>query len=55
MTPFSGKLSEDSPNGTVVALMRVNASGGNGQVCLIMIGTNLPFAIKTILKMTTHR
>ncbi|XP_056151906.1 protocadherin beta-16-like [Lampris incognitus] len=51
MTSFSGKISEDSPPGTVVALMSVHDadSGRNGHVRLA-VDENLPFKIKTSLR-----
>ncbi|KAM4621324.1 protocadherin gamma-A10-like [Polymixia lowei] len=51
MTSYSGKISEDSPLGTVVALMSVHDldTGKNGQVRLTL-DENLPFKIKTSLR-----
>ncbi|KAI3351192.1 hypothetical protein L3Q82_005748 [Scortum barcoo] len=51
MASYSGKLSEDSPPGTVVALISVQDkdSGKNGQVNL-NIDDNLPFKIKSSLR-----
>ncbi|XP_027864290.1 protocadherin gamma-A10-like isoform X20 [Xiphophorus couchianus] len=51
MTSYSGKISEDSPYGTVVALISVQDkdSGRNGQVHLT-IEENLPFKIKSSLR-----
>ncbi|XP_030595506.1 protocadherin gamma-A7-like [Archocentrus centrarchus] len=51
MASYSGKISEDSPPGTVVALISVQDkdSGKNGQVHL-NIDDNLPFKIKSSLR-----
>ncbi|XP_028272668.1 uncharacterized protein LOC114442976 [Parambassis ranga] len=51
MASYSGKISEDSPPGTVVALISVQDkdSGKNGQV-LLNIDENLPFKIKSSLR-----
>uniref|UniRef100_A0A3B4ZNI5 Cadherin domain-containing protein n=1 Tax=Stegastes partitus TaxID=144197 RepID=A0A3B4ZNI5_9TELE len=51
MASFSGKISEDSPPGTVVGLISVQDkdSGKNGQVHLT-IDENLPFKIKSSLR-----
>ncbi|XP_047441126.1 protocadherin gamma-A7-like [Mugil cephalus] len=51
MASYSGKISEDSPPGTVVGLISVQDkdSGKNGQVHLT-IDENLPFKIKSSLR-----
>ncbi|XP_041800666.1 protocadherin gamma-A10-like [Chelmon rostratus] len=51
MASYSGKISEDSPPGTVVALISVQDkdSGKNGQVRL-NIDENLPFNVKSSLR-----
>uniref|UniRef100_A0A3B3BAL7 Protocadherin gamma-A10-like n=1 Tax=Oryzias melastigma TaxID=30732 RepID=A0A3B3BAL7_ORYME len=51
MASYSGKISEDSPPGTVVALISVQDkdSGKNGQV-RVAIEENLPFSIKSTLR-----
>ncbi|XP_047209286.1 protocadherin gamma-A11-like [Girardinichthys multiradiatus] len=51
MASYSGKISEDSPPGTVVALISVQDkdSGRNGQVHLTL-ENNLPFKIKSSLR-----
>ncbi|XP_013858743.1 protocadherin gamma-B7 [Austrofundulus limnaeus] len=51
LTSYSGKISEDSPPGTVVALISVQDkdSGRNGQVRLTL-DENLPFRIKSSLR-----
>ncbi|XP_075902660.1 protocadherin gamma-A2-like [Nelusetta ayraudi] len=51
MASFSGRISEDSPPGTVVALISVQDkdSGKNGQVNL-NIDKNIPFKIKSSLR-----
>lgn len=48
LTSFSGKISEDSPLGTVVALISVQdlASGKNGKINL-NVNQNVPFTIKS--------
>uniref|UniRef100_A0A3P9MCG6 Cadherin domain-containing protein n=1 Tax=Oryzias latipes TaxID=8090 RepID=A0A3P9MCG6_ORYLA len=51
MASYSGKISEDSPPGTVVALISVQDkdSGKNGQV-RVALEENLPFNIKSTLR-----